>query len=545
MSMSALTRRDRRYAGQLPVAMCLLVLSSACGLADVTPAALTPESRLSVDGGIVAGVLTETDPEIMAFRGIPFAAPPVDELRWKLPAPVEPWEGTRHATEFGARCMQGSRVGQADVSENCLYLNIWTEREKSEPQPVMVWVHGGGFTGGAGSNGIYDGTNLASRGVVLVTINYRLNVFGFLAHPALSAESEHGASGNYGLMDIVAALRWVRDNISAFGGDPTRVTVFGESAGAGAVMSLMLIPEAEGLYHRVISESNWVYGWDRALSGNVRGAESGEAQGVRIAEALGVSDPNTSLQEMRAASAQDVLAASATGGSSPFTREGNVWAPNVDDWIIPDDPVAMYRSGRQHDVALIVGMNGNEGGMFTRRMGIEDVGAFEAHIRQVYPAQAAQALTLYDVGADAEVEAGLDHLVHDLYFAGPVQLHARTHARVSSDVWLYHFTHVPPTAMGGRIGSHHAAELGYVFGNLRGDGYTDVDREISDAMMSYWVRFAKDGDPNEEGLAAWPTFDVARGQYLEIGEEIRPGAGLHDQGADLFDAVQAHRRESD
>ena len=181
--------------------------------------------------------------------------------------------------------------------------------------------------------------------------------------------------------------------------------------------------------------------------------------------------------------------------------------------------------------------------MFARGMGIQDVASFEAHLRRIYLAQAAQGLALYDVGSDDEVEAGLDHLVHDLYFAGPVRLHARTHAKVSSSAWLYHFTRVPPTAAGARIGSHHAAELGYVFGNLgTGGDYTDVDRRISDAMMSYWVRFAKTGDPNGDGLPPWPAFDPGGDQHLQFGEEIRTGAGLHQGGADLFDAVQSGRR---
>ena len=534
----ATSRRLGRNA-LLPVGTCLMVLSLACG--SRTPDPLSPGTPVSTDAGAVAGVVSEANGDIMVFRGIPYAAPPAGDLRWKPPAPVAAWDGTLDAAEFGPRCVQGSGQG-ADLSEDCLYLNIWTQREKTEAQPVMVWVHGGGFTSGSGSSGIYNGTNFASRDVVLVTINYRLNVFGFFAHPALSAESEHGASGNYGLMDIVEALRWVQENISAFGGDPDRVTIFGESAGAGAVMSVMLIPEAEGLYHGMIAESNWIYGWDRALSESMGGSESAEAQGVRIARALDVSDPTGSLDELRAASPTEVTVASRTGGSSPLTREGNAWAPNVDGWVIPDDPVAMYQSGRQHDVPLIVGMNGNEGSMFSRRLG-QDVGSFEDHIRGVYPAQTAQALALYDVGDDDDVVAAFDHVVHDLYFAGPVRLHARSQAEVSSNAWLYHFTRVPPTTGGARMGSHHAAELAYVFGNQNSQaGYTDVDRKISDAMMGYWVQFAKTGDPNGEGLPPWPAFDPSTDRYLGIGEEIRTGTEVHREGGELFDAFQAERR---
>ncbi len=501
------------------------------------PTVLAAETPVAVTGGLVQGALAETNPDIIAFKGIPYAAPPVADRRWTPPAPVAAWDGIRDASGFGSRCVQGGRNAD-DQSEDCLFLNVYAPRETHEPLPVMVWIHGGGYTGGAGSNGIYEGTNLAARGVVLVSINYRLNVFGFYAHPALSAESPHGASGNQGMLDMVASLEWVRDNIASFGGDPGRVTIFGESAGAGAVMSLMVVPQAEGLYHGAISESNWVYGWDRPLSG----PDSAETEGVRVAEALGVSDPSVSLDELRAASAEDVFAAYQAAGNSPFTREDNAWAPNVDGWVIPDDPIVLYETGRQHDVPLIVGMNGNEGSMFARGLQVSDAAGFEAHVRRIYPAQADAALVHYDAGDAAAVPAAVDHLIHDMYFAGPVRLHARTHALKNAPAWLYHFTHVPPTAGGARMGSHHAAELGYVFGNLNNGDYTDVDQRISDTIMGYWVRFAATGDPNTADLAAWPAYNAASDEYLEIGETVATHRGLHVGASELFDGFQESRR---
>jgi para-nitrobenzyl esterase len=509
-----------------------------------TPTGLSADSPVAVTGGFVQGALSETNADIIAFKGLPYAAPPVGDLRWKPPAPVVSWDGVRDASTFGSRCVQGGR-NATDLSEDCLFLNVYAPRQTAEPLPVMVWIHGGGYTGGAGSIGVYDGTNLAARDVVLVSINYRLNVFGFFAHPALSAESPHGASGNSGMLDMVASLEWVRDNIAAFGGDSNRVTIFGESAGAGAVMSLMVVPQAEGLYHRAIAESNWVYGWDRPLSDPARGSSSAEAHGVVIAKELGVSDPVASLDELRATSAEDLFAAYQRADSGVFTREGTAWAPNVDGWVIPDDPVRLYETGRQHDVPLIVGMNGNEGSMFSRGLQITDVAAFETHIRSVYPEQADAGLALYDATDDAAVPAAVDHLLHDMYFAGPVRLHARTHAQKSSPAWLYHFTHVPPTAGGERMGSHHASELGYVFGNLNNGDYTDIDHRISDAMMSYWVQFATTGNPNIEGLAAWPTYVPDTDEYLEIGETVAAHSGLHTAASGLFDAFQASRRAED
>ena len=323
-------------------------------------AELSADTPVAVTGGRINGAVSGSNPDIITFKGIPFAAPPVGDLRWKPPAPVGGWNGVHDASDYGATCVQNGR--SQNQNEDCLFLNVWAPTEASEPLPVMVWIHGGGYTGGAGSGGIYDGTHLASQGIVLVTINYRLNIFGFLAHPALSDESPHGASGNYGLLDAVAALEWVRDNIEIFGGDPDRVTIFGESAGAGMVMSLMVVPQSKGLFHRAISESDWIYGWDRPLDKPARGWDPAEAQGTRIAEVLGATGRGAeALALMRAVSAPDVLAASATGGSSVFTREGNAWAPNVDGWVIPADPLGMYRNGRQHDVPLIAGMNGKRG----------------------------------------------------------------------------------------------------------------------------------------------------------------------------------------
>jgi para-nitrobenzyl esterase len=511
---------------------------------------LSADTPVSVRGGRIKGAVSQLNGDIVTFKGIPYAAPPVGELRWKPPAQVAPWQGIRDAARYGPSCMQnGPRETQ---SEDCLLLNVWAPARTDAPRPVMVWIHGGGYSGGSGSGGIYDGTHLASQGAVLVTINYRLNVFGFLAHPSLSDESPRKASGNYGLLDAVAALEWVRDNIGVFGGDPARVTIFGESAGGGMVMSLMVVPQAKGLFHRAIAQSNYIHGWDRALEASARGWAAAEAQGVRIARALGATGTGpAALAVMRAASATDVLAAAAAGGSSLFTREGNVWAPNVDSWVVPDDPLIIYQTGRQHPVALIAGMNGNEGSMFSRNLGIADRGSFEGYVRKVYPGVADDMLAHYAVGSDADVGAAVEHLLHDVFFAGPVRFHVGSHAKAGSRAWLYHFTRVPPTPGGQRMGSHHAAELAYVFGNLAprpasgspteaaletlvGGSYGEADRRLSDAIVRHWVQFATTGNPNRDGLPAWPQYDSVTDRYLEFGERITAGAGTHRRGGELW-----------
>ena len=534
----------------------MLVLWAGGAGSSAAQTVLDPAAPVMVTGGAIRGAVSAGNADIVAFKGIPFAAPPVGELRWRPPEPVIGWDGVRDASESGAICVQngGQSVTQ---DEDCLFLNVWAPRETSEPRPVLFWIHGGGYTGGSGSTAIYDGTPLAADGAVVVTINYRLNVFGFLAHPALSVESPHGASGNYGLLDMVAALEWVRDNIATFGGDPGRVTIFGESAGAGAVMSVMLIPQAGGLFHGAIAQSNWINGWDRPLAETARGWEAAEAQGLRVAAALGIAGETAeALAAMRAASAADVLTASNADAGSPFMRSGNVWAPNVDGRVIPDDPLAMYRAGRQHAVPLITGLNGNEGSLMTRGMDIPDAAAFETYVRSVYPELAEEMLAHYDASSPDAAQAAIDKVIHDLFFAGPVRAHAESQAASGTQTWLYHFTHVPPTAWGADLGSHHAAELVYVFGTLtrREEGgerplgltpvgdYTDTDTALSAAMRGYWVQFAATGNPNRGGLPPWPVFDPETDRHLELGSVIAPGTGVDTEGAALWEALEANRR---
>ena len=551
-------RRVLRFAA-------MTALASACGQPGVET--LDPDVPVTVTGGEVLGAPAGGHPDVVVFKGVPYAAPPVGDLRWKPPQPAVAWDGVRNAAAAGPICMQtgpawvrAPTAGEDDPeSEDCLFLNVWAPRKAREPLPVMVWIHGGGFFSGAGSLPIYDGARLAAHGVVLVTVNYRLNVFGFFAHPALSAESPHGASGNYGLMDVVAALEWVRDNVAAFGGDPHRVTLFGESAGGGAVMSMMLAPQAEGLFHRAISESTWVYGWDRQLREPVGDLAAAEAQGVRIAEWLGASG-DAVLDTLRAATSEEVRAAANADPGNLLERTGYVWAPNVDGWIVPSDPLGMYDAGLQHDAPLITGMNADEGASIALRSDVEDAETFEAHVRKVYPGFADELIAHYGVTAPETARSQLARLVHDLYFAGPVRVQAAAHAQVPSPVWLYRFSRAPPTALGAAVGAaYHGAELVYVFGTmaagpgppggrphpmaLHGD-WTGTDRRLSETMMAYWTQFAATGNPNGGDLPAWPAFDPSTDRHLDLGDAVTGGEGLHRAGERLFRRFEKSRRET-
>lgn len=498
---------------------------------------LSPETAIAVTGGQVRGALADKQPDIIAFKGVPFAAPPVGELRWRPPAPVVPWTGVRDAKTSGPACPQRGSMPQ---SEDCLFLNVFAPRQVTKPLPVMVWIHGGGFR--LGSGGSSDGAPLASKGVVLVSINYRLGPFGFFAHPALSAESNRRASGNQGLLDMVAALQWVHDNIAAFGGDPKRVTIFGESAGGGAVMALMIVPQAKGLFQRAIAESPYVHGWDRPLATRTRGWAPAEDVGRELGKALAApGDTAAALGTLRSKTSAEIMKAADEGPL--FRWSGTLWAPNVDGWAIPDDPIAMYNAGRQHDVPLIAGVNDNEGSLFRSRFNIKDVGAFESYVKSDFGPVATDVLAHYGVKSADGVNAGLDGLIHDMFFAGPARLQMRAHTKVPSKAWLYHFAHVPPTAGGKSFGAHHAAEIPYVFGELTPETpWTEVDRQVSSLMMSYWTQFAATGDPNRKDLPPWPSFERSKDVYLTLSASPKSGIGLNAKGAAIFDRFEALRR---
>ena len=500
-------------------------------------------AQVKTKGGMVRGTTT-TDGRIRIFKGIPYAAPPVGEQRWKEPRPASSWDGIRDATEFASQCVQGPIFGDIRFprphSEDCLNLNIWTPATgEGDRLPVMVWIHGGGFQAGAGPEPRHDGEAFARKGVVLVTINYRLGVFGFLAHPELTRESGRNASGNYGLLDQIAALRWVKENIAAFGGNPGNVTIFGESAGSFAVSALMASPLASGLFHKAIGESGAYF---TAGSGTLalRSLQTTEEQGVKFASATGAD----TLAALRAKSSDELLKVALK--TQPW------FAPNLDGYVLREDVHATYAAGKQAPVPLLAGWNADE-----IRAGIvlgkqrPTAQRFNDDVRKRYGDQAEQILRVYQAATDAEAVESAAALGSDMFIGHAtwkwIEMHANTGR---APVYRYSFDRKIPVAADAKImgvaatsrdiGARHAGEIEYVFGALdsvRGVAWEASDRGLSDAMTTYWANFARSGDPNGPGLTKWPRYEASGRRVLHLDERIYEAA---DSMRPRYEALDAY-----
>ncbi|HEY9232756.1 MAG TPA: carboxylesterase family protein, partial [Blastocatellia bacterium] len=448
---------------------CLLL---ACATVDARSGrrAGANGTTVKIDAGQISGLTVGANNDMRVYKGVPFAAPPVGGLRWKAPQPVKPWAGVRACTEFSASCPQpnllertyGTKLGP--TSEDCLYLNVWTAAKKATDKlPVMVWIHGGGYTMGSGSTLAYDGEALARQGVVLVTINYRLGPFGWFAHPQLSKESPHNSSGNYGLLDQIAALEWVKRNIAAFGGDAGRVTIFGESAGAGSVCYLMASPLARGLFHRAIAESGSAFGANRHRRETWYGQESAEKMGERVAREMAGEQAADPIAALRARSAEEILNRSNVAATSFFAGDANRFAPIVDGWVIPDDPGAIFEAGRQANVPLIVGTNADEGSIFVLTAPVNTVEAYRMTVRRLYGAHADEVQTLYPVNDAADGRRALSHIITDAFFIAGARYFAETESKVNNKTFVYHFSHITGDPRRRMLGAFHASEIPYVF----------------------------------------------------------------------------------
>jgi para-nitrobenzyl esterase len=480
---------------------------AACGLMLAIGAG-TAGAQVKTTAGLVEGISAD-EGRVRVFKGLPYAAPPVGALRWKAPAPVAPWTGVRRADAFGAQCMQpqvfADIVFDRPASEDCLYLNLWTPAADGAARlPVMVWIHGGGYQAGASHEPRHDGVRLARNGVVLITINYRLGVFGFLAHPALSKDDLRGSSGNYALLDMVAALQWVRDNAAAFGGDPGNVTIFGESAGSFAVNAMMVVPQARGLFHKVIGESGAHFG--PSLSEATR--EASEANGEKFAASLGA----TTAEALRAKPAEDLLAAASKW--QPW------FSPAIDGVVLTEPVASTFAAGKQAKAPLLAGWNADEirGGVLLAAER-PTAASFVDQTRKRFGPAADALLKVYPAGSDAEALESAAALGSDMFIGYSTWKWIEAHrATGSAPVYRYLFSRKIPVAPGevrnGRpvtaedVGARHAGEIEYVFGTLdtvKNVTWTPADRALSDIIGKYWTNFARTGNPNGESLPAWPV----------------------------------------
>jgi len=497
-----------------------ILLSAMCVVALSNPVRAV-EEPVELTHGQISGV--ELGNEVTVFRGIPFAAPPVSDLRWKPPRPPIPWQGVKVADTFGPACMQGRAPL---MSEDCLYLNVWTKAGSREDNlPVMFWIHGGGWISGASSNGTYDGSGFANKGVVLVSVNYRMNAFGFMAHPALSAESERGVSGNYGILDNIAALEWVRDNIRGFGGDPDNVTIFGESAGGASIYALLATPLARGLFHRAISQSTWITSTNVTHLTRHNGfSDSAEERGRQAIteklDELGKSTDGDLLRTMRDLSADDLM-------HMPFSV-----SLTEDGWVLPKSPAEIFGEGSQNVVPLLAGVNDGEGLMFVRpeqtfatleqqRLErLEEWGEYGRGLADHYLAKTPEDIYTSEVNYNT-----------DAWFARPNREILTTMSKASADTFMYLFTRNFRDP-GQR--APHAMELRYVFQTLP-DEVPQLDRSISDLISDYWVQFATGGDPNLDGLPTWPRYDGDRREHQIIGAETGQGSMFRHRELDALD----------
>ena len=496
-----------------PIAYFLLLSAFVLSCTQQKQASI--KDSVQTENGTVSGLFNEAN-GITVFKGIPFAAPPVGDLRWKAPQPAGSWDGIKQCTTFSASPMQGTPVPfmmwtqefiapKEPLSEDCLYLNVWTgAKDATEKRPVFVYIYGGGFSSGSGAVPVYDGEEMAKKGLVFITINYRVGTLGFLAHPELTAESPNHASGNYGLLDQVAALQWVNKNVAAFGGDPGNVTIAGQSAGAFSVNYLVASPLTKGLFHRAIAESGGA-----VLSTNqlARGSNlnAAEAAGVKFAESLGAA----SLAELRAKPANVIL--NARGPGSPI----------VDGYFLPEPVGGIFASGEQNDVPVILGWNQDEG------FGGQPVPAdqFKERVKQQFGESADDFLAQFPVNSDDDAFA-IQNDLGSLQTFGVQSFHwmKLQNQTGKSKVFLYRFDKDLPYAEGmNDFGAFHTGEVPYAYNNLKMSPrpWTDTDYELANTMSDYWVNFAKNGNPNGEDLPEWEACSPENLKAMVFDTEVK------------------------
>ncbi len=512
------------------------VLAALASSVPAYAAELSPD--VTIDAGPLRAAARDTQ-GVLSFKGIPYAAPPLGDLRWRAPQPVKPWQDARDATQPGSRCLAPPGEITPEVTpknEDCLYLNVWTAaRADDERRPVMVWIHGGGFVHGSGVEAYNDGSHLAAKGVVDVSFNYRIGVMGFLAQSALDGEGQ--PSGNFGLQDQIAVLHWVHTNIAKFGGDPNNVTVFGESAGSMSVGLLMTSPLARGLFERAAGESGAF--WDSQL-GSMRTHAQALARGNALAERLA----HGSIAELRALPADDVIAKASKGFEEPVTQ---AFSPSIDGSLLPEAPAAAFEQGHQIDVPLLAGYNEREGYLFLRRALPHATPAEfkEAAAAQFGADKLPVFLKAYPANTDAEAATSAEDLIGDLAIRAQtwdwLQLARRTG---KAPVYGYEFNYKSAYS----LMAVHSADIDFVFNTLQPQRFVrgapeaapDArDHQLAEQMSSYWTNFARTGNPNGPGLPAWPRYEDTNAQVMVFGPTMT--AASTESGAARFRFIESFR----
>jgi para-nitrobenzyl esterase len=467
----------------------------------------------------------------ISFKGIPYAAPPVGELRWKEPQPVTPWEKVLKTDTFACGCLQREEL-KIKTSEDCLYLNVLTPAKfASDKLPVMVWIHGGGFAVGAPLEPIYNGERFTQKGVIFVSVAYRLGPLGFLAHPELSAESPDNVSGNYGILDQIAALKWVQRNIAAFGGDPDKVTIFGESAGGAAVSILCASPLASGLFNGAICQSGGNF--EPANEGSVlKGAEKA---GIEFMKEMGAN----SVTELRKMDPREFYKTRSSGGM--------YFGPTFDGYVIPGDQYKLYEAGQFNDVNVIVGSNSDEGGLFVRQQLAPD--AYKNGIEERYGKIAGKLLLAYPGDTKEQTYTSTADMMRDSGFGWASWTWARLQSRTGkSKVFMYYLNQIQSATPENQIklrGAPHGEDIRFVFQNYSERKYNQDDMKLGEMMSTYWTNFAKFGDPNGENLPVWPEFSEENQSvlYLKTNPEVGPVPNLDK--LELFEEYYKHIRDSE
>ncbi|MDB5009453.1 MAG: carboxylesterase [Mucilaginibacter sp.] len=470
------------------------------------------DSPIKIETGLITGVKSKNS-DVIAYKGVPFALPPVKELRWKAPQPAKPWTGIRKCATYGPDPVQNPPkpmsmwseeflIPKESIrSEDCLYLNVWTTAKPTqEKRPVLVWIYGGGFNSGGADVPIYDGEATATKGIVFVSFNYRVGIFGSFAHPELTKESGYSASGNYGLLDQIAALKWVQKNIAAFGGDPENVTIAGQSAGSMSVNCLIASPLAKNLFQKAIAESG------ASMVGSVRGMrnlQQATEQGITIAQTL----KTTTLADLRNIPAEDLQ-----------NRAKGAFGPIVDGYVLPEAIPATFAANKQNNVMLLTGWNENEGMLYGTLKNAED---FRKQAEQTYGANAGLFLTYYPANTEDEATSSQYKLSKDIMFGIQNYTLANVESERGTKVYVYRFTHkVPGTGIYENIGAFHTGEVGYAYDNLKfiNRPWQPADHELAHTISSYWANFIKYGNPNGKGLPNWPSYTTNSNQIMILGD---------------------------